>query len=129
MGSDEQIEVWLQARGYTLELASFDNKAHSPVFYVAAHDKRKEVLVAVRGTLSLSDAVTDMISAPLYVVSYCTFRTTVSVVACGHICWGVHWSSINAPRISSHSNILTTRSSDCSIVAVCYAGVTLHLSG
>jgi hypothetical protein len=63
VASEQQISSWLQERGYTLELASLENKAHSPVFFVAAHKQRKEVLVVVRGTMSLSDAVTDMIGA------------------------------------------------------------------
>lgn len=65
MGSEEQIEEWLQDRGWQMLVASLDNRPHSPVHYVAVHDERKQLLVCVRGTESISDAVTDMIGARL----------------------------------------------------------------
>lgn len=64
MASDELITKWLQERGYSLEIASRDNKANCPVFFVASHEERSEVVIAVRGTMTLSDVVTDMIGMP-----------------------------------------------------------------
>ena len=64
MDSEEQIEKWLQDRGWQLLMASFDNRPHSPVHFVAVHKGRKKLLVSVRGTESISDAVTDMLRVP-----------------------------------------------------------------
>lgn len=61
MDSEESIEEWLQGRGWQLLLANFDNRPHSPVHYIAVHPQKKQLLVAVRGTQSMSDAVTDML--------------------------------------------------------------------
>jgi hypothetical protein len=62
MESEETIEKWLHERGWQLLMATFENRPHSPVHYIAVHEKNKQLLVSVRGTESISDAVTDMMS-------------------------------------------------------------------
>lgn len=63
MGDEQKISAWLQGRGFALVFASFENTAESPVYYVAHNSQLRQVVVAVRGTMSLSDAVTNMIGA------------------------------------------------------------------
>jgi hypothetical protein len=65
MANEETIENWLKERGWQLLVTSLENRPHYPVHYVAVNTNRKELLLAVRGTESISDAVTDMISAQL----------------------------------------------------------------
>lgn len=42
----------------------FKNELYYPCFYVAKDDRKKTVVIAVRGTMSLQDCITDVVAAP-----------------------------------------------------------------
>lgn len=64
MATEDSISKWLAGEGCALLYASSQNSPNAPVYFVAVHEERKQLIVALRGTMSVSDAVTDMIGAP-----------------------------------------------------------------
>lgn len=63
MKTEDQLKQWLSAEGCDLLYASSENSPNAPVYFVAIQPERKELIVSLRGTMSVSDAVTDMIGA------------------------------------------------------------------
>lgn len=64
MATEDRIGKWLARMDCDLLYASSQNSQNSPVYFVAVHEQRKELIVTLRGTMSVSDAVTDLIGAP-----------------------------------------------------------------
>eukprot|EP00667_Euglena_gracilis_P005621 EG_transcript_5659 len=62
------VRTLLQVTGLAPEdilYASFVNALHRPVYYIAVDRRRSTIVVAIRGTLSLADTVTDLDAAPV----------------------------------------------------------------
>lgn len=55
------------AAGWQLNLAKMQATwgEHEPAYFVATHDKNKELLCVIRGTAQMEDLVTDLVAHPV----------------------------------------------------------------
>lgn len=109
MDTEDKISRWLAAEGCELLYASKRNAPHAPVYFVAVHQDRKELIVSLRGTVSVDDAVTDMIGAvrvpPSPVI--CTPCTRMPVPNGACLCGErLYTFPVNAPRATLVTAVL-----------------------
>eukprot|EP00892_Ulva_mutabilis_P006866 jgi/Ulvmu1/4551/UM002_0277.1 len=64
METEIKLKKWLSSEGCNLLYISSENSQNAPVYFVAVQPERKQLIVALRGTMSINDAVTDMIVTP-----------------------------------------------------------------
>ncbi|KAK9867264.1 hypothetical protein WJX84_003774 [Apatococcus fuscideae] len=65
--TDAKLQEKMEKRGWQLNLAKMQATwgEHEPAYFVATHDKNKELLCVIRGTAQMEDLVTDLVAHPV----------------------------------------------------------------
>jgi hypothetical protein len=63
--TETTLSDWLADRNYTMVMARMTSEQNTPMFAVATHNEKKQLLILIRGTMEFADAITDMVGALL----------------------------------------------------------------